>query len=316
MKKQELDNLMTSLGDLSSPAGAGFNYHRDEYALLLLGWSLDRPRKVHELKRSPYGRLLKKPGANRVLAHASGGMVCPEDFVAYGPRGARYALSLGRWGDHDCDDPGDLQLTRRGENLVVHVNFPAWHDAEYRRLVDPDLEQPFAFDSHPRAEQGLTMSWARVDVDLHHGQALIEEIQSDWIRYAIDAYQDARGQVESQIEVDGLTVSTHAMIEYYETVLRPHARIWSELTLCATLWILRERLGIRDVWFHTFDGSRLKGEDCDPPRHLYSDLPRKFCFARTREAPHFLNWKDSPQLKQSLGPGAKKPVDWFRLSLN
>ena len=128
-------------------------------------------------------------------------------------------------------------------------------------------------------------------------------------------YQDATTTEDATIEYDGVEIRRPAMVEYYETVLAPHVRTWAEATLCATLWVLRERLGIEAVWFHTFEGSRLKG-DCDPPRSLYTDLPRKFCFGKTREAPAFLHWKDSPVLKHSLGPGAKNPVDWYRLPLS
>jgi hypothetical protein len=206
-------------------------------------------------------------------------------------------------------------MTRRGENLVVQLNFPDWHDAEYRRLLDPDAVHPFASFSHPVSKQRNTLAWARVDLDLQHRHALVEEIQTDWVREALDVYGDAKSSTEATVEYCGLSMNRNAMIEYAETVLRPHARLWAEATLCATLWLLFERLGIRRVWFHTFEGSRLKGDDCDPPRSIYTDLPRKFCFQHTREAPGFLHWKDSPALKHSLGPGASRPVDWYRLAL-
>lgn len=314
MKSIELDNLLASLPDLAAPEGVPFSYHRNEYALLLLGWLLDGPRHVSELKRSHFSRLLKNAATRRIVARAPGGWLSAEDLLADDSRGHRYVLSLGRWGDMDCD-PEDYQLTRRGENLVVQLNFPNWHDSEYRRLIDPGNLQPFALGGHPVSEVRQTCAWARVDIDLHRRQALIEEVQSDWMRYALEAYRDATSSTEECIDYDGMAIGRAAMIEYYESLLQPHARIWAEATLCATLWLLRERLGIEQVWFHTYEGSRLKG-DCDPPRSLYTDLPRKFCFGKTREAPGFLHWKDSPVLKHSLGPGAKNPVDWYRLSIN
>lgn len=314
MKSIELDNLLASLPDLARPEGTPFSYHRNEYALLLLGWMLDEPRRVAELKRTRFGRLLKNAATRQAVARAPNGWLSAEDLLGSQPRGHRYVVSLGRWGTQDCD-PEDYQLTRRGENLVIQLNFPDWHDSEYRRLVDPGGGQPFVLGDHPVSQLRNTVAWARVDVDLHHRHALIEEVQSDWMRYALDAYQDAASSEEATIEYDEVRIRRPAMIEYYEAVLVPHARVWAEATLCAALWVLRERLGIEAVWFHTFEGSRLKG-DCDPPRGLYTDLPRKFCFGKTREAPAFLHWKDSPVLKHSLGPGAKNPVDWFHLPLN
>lgn len=314
MKTRDLDNLLISLGDLSRPEGVPFSYHRDEYALLLLAWAHTHPVRVAQLKRGPFARLLKKPATRSVLAAAAGGWLTAEDLLGASGRGQRYVLTLGRWGDPE-DDPSDGQMTRRGENLVVQLNFPDWHDAEYRRLLDPDGVHPFATCSHPVSRGRNTLAWARIDLDFEHGHALVEEIQTDWVREVLDVYQDAKSTSEATVEYCSLTMHRAAVIEYAETVLRPHVRLWAEATLCATLWLLLERLGIRQVWFHTFDGSRLKGEDCDPPRSIYTDLPRKFCFQQTREAPGFLHWKDSPALKQCLGPGAASPVDWYRLAL-
>jgi hypothetical protein len=315
VKTYDLDNLLESLGKLASPMGEPFSYQRDEYALLLLGWLLDEPRKVAHLKRSRFGRLLKKPGARQVIARAASGWLTAEDLLVGETSGHRYVVTLGRWGDPEAA-PEECQTTRRGENLVVQVNFPDWHDSEYRRLVDPENKRPFAWTMHPVSPHRLTLAWARVDLDLGRGEALIEEVQSDWVREALEVYDDAKSTREDRVEYDDLEIGKRAMIEYVETVLRPHARSWAEVTLCVTLWLLRERLGIRRVWFHTYEGSRLKGTDCEPPRSVYTDLPRKFCFEQTGEAPSFLHWKDSAQLKQSLGPGAKYPVDWYRLELN
>jgi hypothetical protein len=314
MKTRDLDNLLISLGDLSRPEGVAFTYHRDEYALLLLAWALGQPGKVGDLELGPFARLLKKPVMRAALAASRNGWLAPEDLVGTNLSGQRYVVTLGRWGDPE-GDPFDAQMTRRGENLVVQLNFPDWHDAEYRRLLDPERVQPFASLSHPVSKHRHTLAWARVDLDLQHRHALVEEIQTDWVREALDVYGDAKSTDAPTVEYCGLRMGRAAVIEYVDTVLRPHVRLWAEATLCVTLWVLLERLGIREVWFHTFEGSRLKGDDCAPPRSIYTDLPRKFCFSQTREAPGFLHWKDSPALKQGLGPGASRPVDWYRLAL-
>ena len=60
--------------------------------------------------------------------------------------------------------------------------------------------------------------------------------------------------------------------------------------LWATLDFLRNELGLRRIYYHTAESGRLlKRIDGNlPPLSLYSDLPRKFCFDGTTEAPAFL----------------------------
>lgn len=56
----------------------------------------------------------------------------------------------------------------------------------------------------------------------------------------------------------------------------------------ATLEVIYSELSLRKVYFHTQEGGRkMKRLDADfaPPRSLYSDLPERFCFTRTRVPP-------------------------------
>ncbi|MGL4666681.1 MAG: hypothetical protein ACRCWR_01975 [Saezia sp.] len=62
--------------------------------------------------------------------------------------------------------------------------------------------------------------------------------------------------------------------------------------LWAGISFLREEIGICDIFYHSFDGGRfLKRIDGNrlPLRSLYTNLPRRFCFAPTQEAPEFLH---------------------------
>ena len=60
--------------------------------------------------------------------------------------------------------------------------------------------------------------------------------------------------------------------------------------LAATIWFLREEIGISRIYYHTHEyGAQLKRIRWGlPPRSLYTSLPRRFCFERTEEAPEFL----------------------------
>ena len=77
---------------------------------------------------------------------------------------------------------------------------------------------------------------------------------------------------------------------YAEHVLANHRRLWDEAVLAASLWLLREHLGIRRIFMHTLEGGcalkRMAG--CPPPRSLYENLPRAFCFERVQGVPRFL----------------------------
>ena len=59
--------------------------------------------------------------------------------------------------------------------------------------------------------------------------------------------------------------------------------------LTATLDFVHRELGINKVFYHSFDtGVRLKGIESGwgPPRSIYTDLPRRFCFELGEERPH------------------------------
>jgi hypothetical protein len=109
---------------------------------------------------------------------------------------------------------------------------------------------------------------------------LIEEIQSDWIKGANNNAHD--------------WLYGDSNMQEYREVLRPYTRVWDEAILTAALCFIRRELGIREVFYHSYDtGNRLKGieryyEYGKPPRYLYTELPKKFCFVKTSEAPDFL----------------------------
>ena len=60
--------------------------------------------------------------------------------------------------------------------------------------------------------------------------------------------------------------------------------------LAATITFIRDELGIENIFYHTaHTGHKLKRiGGGKPPRSLYSQLPKRFCFGKVKTAPEFL----------------------------
>lgn len=72
-------------------------------------------------------------------------------------------------------------------------------------------------------------------------------------------------------------------------------RLWDEAMLASAIWFLKEEIGITRIYYHTFEfGSQWKCiTGMQPPRSLYTRLPDRFCFEKTRQVPHFLKQKNN-----------------------
>lgn len=295
MDRAAADALLASLGGDRSV----FRYFEGRYALQLLAYALCDARER-------FRPLLQKPSIRRLIGERGGRGVDWALLDAYFPPGSqRYVLTFARWGDES--DDAWFQTTRPGFNLVVQLNFPPTHERAYRRYVAPRSGDPFVWHGHPvRTGDLLTMSWSRIDLEFAHGEALIEEVQSDWIRDAQAAGAEALARlVEGDAACDAVDI-----FRYVEYVLAPHRRIWAEATLAASLWLLRERLGIRQIYYHTHEsGSALKRiRGWHPPRSLYETLPRAFCFERVDGLPAFLP-------RSVAGRTAPRRPEFWRLTL-
>jgi hypothetical protein len=207
-------------------------------------------------------------------------------------------LTLGQWGSDTTrrHDPY-YQTSRQGRNLVLQINFNRAHDEQYRRLFNAVEMRRFNGALHPVARNGrTTLAWARIDLDLRTGEALIEEIQNDWIRVAHHRYRDLSRSMErlqSRNELRELAdrmTEYRALHSYVNNVLAPHVPIWDEAALMATIAFLRDDVGIGTIYYHTFEsGCRIKKmRRSFPPRTIYSALPRRFCFRVTERVPEFL----------------------------
>jgi len=254
-----------------------FFYFPGRYALRLLSYVAGDGCRKAELARGAFARLLDKPIVRSRLALAGDGTIDEEVLTAWPARYQAYHWTFGRWGRFAPWKASYDQTTRPGVNLVMQLNFAAAHERDYRALVQKgDRPHYFNYRLHPVSMTHATLSWARIDLDFGTGEALIEEIQSDWVRIA-KRYGES-------------TVRT-GVKRYVEHMLWPHRRVWEEATMSAAIELIYRELGIRRIFFHTHEGgARLKElpPAARPPRRIYTKLPRQFCFRIVDEAPRFL----------------------------
>lgn len=297
-----------------------FHYGKDHYAALLLGYEAGYGKKISALKHGRFGQLLQKPSLKAYLGGLGVQQVDKSIFEAFRyTSGEPHVLTLGRWGRDKYWRYG--QVSRPGNNIVLQLNFNNKYDQKLRRYLKMENECcHFNYCGHPVSRVKHTLAWARIDLDFDTNEALVEEVQNDWLRgaerfhrYAVNKHKRTNDQRVSWLpwHIEGAHIDD--ICRYYEQVVVPYKKLWSEAMLAAAIWFIREELGINSVYYHTFDtGYALKtiGGKA-PPKSLYTQLPRKFCFEETRETPEFLT--QNKRFKRVL-----KAVDdpkWYRLSL-
>ena len=271
-----------------------YRYCNDEYAARLLAPKLGSAGvPVREIRASRWGRLLDRKPVAEVLKHCGAATLCTDDLLGMPRENDRaYVLTLGVWGRRR-GARSYYQTSRPGVNLVLQVNFDRAHDEAYRRMARPVSKTDLNYSSHPVCKGGrTTMAWVRLDIDMVTGQALIEEVQNDWLRGAGWARAAAVSAIRRRRPNDivwGIGAATRVK-PYCEYVLKHHAHDWSEAALSAAVGFLIEEIGISQIWYHDSDtGARMKQiKWSKPPRSIYSSLPRSFCFEKTSQAPGFL----------------------------
>jgi hypothetical protein len=294
MDKKAVEEIITCL-----PQGRTlFDYFKDRYAVLLLSYFVENADKtVAECKRTPYARLLEKPLIKTWLATQGNGIInCQALATLWDNPSQKFLLTLTTWGNHKKYD-SFYQTARAGLNLVLQLNFSNEHEQQYRRLIRPLWNSIFnPFSSHPIMQRGQrelfreTLAWVRMDIDFATDEVLIEEIQSDWVR---EVREVAKRVLNSDCDQDdlegeyGINGSFKNVYAYLNEVFEPYARMWDEAALAAAIVFIRNELGIRNIFYYSYKaGAAIK--KCDPPRSLYTELPRKFCFQKTTEMPVFL----------------------------
>ncbi|SFL70117.1 hypothetical protein [Shimia aestuarii] len=311
------------------PAQIHFPYYADRESPWLLAQQMDRRACVRDLRGAPLARFLDRPLVKPLVA-GSGGTLRQRDIIAVAhaaeayafrdlSRAARHQIDTiwaGVWHDFELtfthwgiDEPHDwAQMSRDGGNLVLQLGFPSDHAELMGRYLTGDVRKEFLDYGHPVRQEGRpTLAWSRLDLDLSTGQALIEEVQTDWLRLVRDEIR----VLENRRPQSRALQVTRA----YDAALRArYDRIWSQALMLAALIVLRDYLGIRDVFMHSPEtGWALQETDpfCGPPVSLYRDLPRKFGFARSEDAPAFL----TPARRHDLATLKRHGHSFWRLQI-
>lgn len=307
MDKQLLDEVIACL-----PQGRTlFHYYRDRYALYLLErkYQQGQLHTLADLKQSPFKSWLNRPLLKQWQA-SQGRADAPLGSLFYQASEQphdTYLLSIGQWGNPKATRW--QQTSRPGHNLVLHLNLPLQHQ---RWLTELGIDNILKLQrySHPRDKQRITLAWARIDLDLDSNQALIEEVQSDWVRDMPWLFRRARYHLQNgrpQITWRNTALDCRRLLTY-EAQLQPLEQTWSEAMLTAALWFLQEEIGIKEVFYHSWQtGIAVKrmSQTSAPPRSLYSELPERFCFTLQPEGPCFLeNHFRSKQVKKLQAPWA------------
>ena len=195
------------------------------------------------------------------------------------------------------------QTSRKGGNLVVQVNFPDAYGTAFDRIFPRGVRAALEFWGHPVRRDGpITMSWARLDLDPDSDEVLVEEVQTDWLR----VLPESRNRL-----LNALPKAARLRAGSFIDMTRArYGRVWAEATLLAAMAVARRFLGARRVWLHQpHTGAKLKNiRDRLPPRSLYAELPRRFCFGPTDRAPEIL-YRARSQAVHRLRR-APRPVFW------
>ncbi len=281
-----------------------FDYYKDRYAVMLLERVVGDGMAVAEIKQTRFGKLLNRPLVKHVVARKGDGVLTRDDliYLTPPPETEHYVLTLGVWGGTGyCFWD---QTSRKGVNLVLQLNFSRAHDRQFVELFDKQERTWFRFIGHPVCRRGRnTLAWARIDIDFDADAALVEEVQTDWLRCAKDlAHRNAH---TARFGAPGERSKAQRFVDYHDKILANHRRLWSEAMLAAAIWFLFEEIGIGRVWYHDAEtGARLKRiKHTKPPRSLYTDLPRKLCFDQVRQAPPFVTPTAPRAFKRSLKTG-------------
>ena len=265
-----------------------FSYGKDWYAVELLKLALKGETSIADLKQSPFGRLFDKQQVRQWFGALGKNKVSRDDLDLLWPDSwESYRLRL------DTYD-GWAQTSRRGHhawNLVLQLNL----NETDARLMDEQFPErsrdPFEWACHPIHEgRHRTLAWARIDLDWASGEALIEEIQTDRLREVKSLLDYARARKLERVEQWGVKLETSFLVDYWERRLRHSRAVWAEAMVCAAIKFIVDELGLRRIFFHTPESGRTYKDYgySEPPRSVYTDLPRRFCFQQVDEVPEFL----------------------------
>lgn len=295
MDRSTLDELL----ELYAGNRRLFYYDKDEYARYLLARQVEgHPLSLAKIRQSHWMRLLERPAIKTALGQWGDGQLSYQRLeLLRSANPLPFRITFSEWGEAKHYPHNYNQTSRPGYNLVLQLNFANEHNRVYQQTVENKLGwHPFHYACHPaQADQEYTLAWARIDLSDNLEEALLEEIQSDWWRAASTEIirrkhrkRDVNGKWQEWTEARSrhqLDVKTYEA--YLNGNLKAYGKLWSEAILTATLQFLWEEIGVSKVFYHSYEtGCKLK--NCQPPRSLYTQLPKRFCFTQSENAPQFI----------------------------
>lgn len=293
-----------------------FHYFKDRYAFLLLGLA-SQHQCLNNSADNRFNRLLQKPAVRQWFGEQGKVNLHADSLKQHWVTDSNaFLLSLDTWDG----TRGWGQTSRQEHNLVLQMGFSNEHESRYRRLVQDDDAQVFGFSMHPVMQRRKqhhrfreTLAWSRIDLSFEHNEALIEEVQSDWVSEVMSLRRDllspqGRERVQDWWCIDA---PVEQIEQYCEYLMREYKPIWDQAMLSATLQFIVEELGITQVYYHSHETGK-KVKQCNPPRSLYTQLPKQFCFEKTANAPQFL--QENKRFKRVIKK-VKQP-EWYVLHFN
>ena len=280
-------SLLTEVIETLPRGKTHYRYFKNRYAPSILSMAMDGATTVRAVKASHLGSLLDNPSVKSLLATRGDGILYPHQLeMIWQEPSESYLLTLAHW---KYQSRGWSQVSRSGDNLVLQLNLPKFH----QRMYEKHVGSTYWFNpmwGHPiQRHRGQltfrdTLAWSRIDFSFDTDEALIEEVQSDAVR----EMGDLAKQVKNCHYKDCRQCrNTLTYLKWFEN----HKKLWSEAMLLATIEFIRNELGIRRIFTHTHrSGWRVKrmSKDDRPPRSLYSSLPTRFGFKRLWNAPAFI----------------------------
>ncbi|SMF65846.1 hypothetical protein SAMN02745866_04235 [Alteromonadaceae bacterium Bs31] len=299
-------NLLTEVINCLRGERTLYYYYPDKYAIYLLQRFVAKEGAVsiRELRKSQWATLLNRPSLKSIVAQCGDGQLRESTLNAYCLYTQEpFVLTLGAWGKqarYSC-----AQTSRPGVNLALQLNLSQHWSKWFKRIVKKEANSFFDCGHPLSATRELTLAWARLDVEFDTDEVLIEEIQSDLIRYILAMQQSAQAAIkrgQGEFRYYGVAIEAVPFLRFAKAFTGQFKSYWQEAMLAAALSFCFDELGLNRLYYHSFEtGNALKNlRWSKPPRSLYSELPRKFCFATTTEAPQFLakNNKAKRKLKK------------------
>ncbi len=310
MNKEEIEEILYCL----KGGRTLFHYYPDKYAaFLLMQFMCNRERvAVKDIRSSVYAKLLTKP-VIKTLVSGDGYLYRDNLKYLWQPKTDAYVLTLGAWGS--TKGYSDYQISRPGQNLVLQVNFSKQWSKKLEAIFGEQANNIFDCGHPISQEKEATLGWIRMDMDFSTGEVLIEEVQTDLLRSLVSAKRRAEWAIiydRQELYIYGLKNNLPGFVKGIDELINQFANQWQEVLLTSALWFCTHELGMEEIYYHSFDtGNALKNMKWSkPPRSLYTQLPKQFCFTEQTEGPGFI--ETSRQAKRRLKK--VESAKWFKMA--